>query len=157
MSRGSQARGGSLSPRRLRRSQTGFSSALPLRYHQAAFTLIELLVVIANIAILAAVLLPALARAKSKAVLTRFIGNQRQVGYALVVYTSDYRECYLVQPDWASTGGNDGTYLVFVPATNPPLNEYVRNREVFHCPAERGDALVGTSNCSRVYGNSYLV
>ena len=59
-------------------------------HRPAAFTLIELLVVIAIIGILASMLLPALAKSKSKAKRTKCLSNQRQVALALMVYAGDH-------------------------------------------------------------------
>src|SRR5258706_13407407 len=76
----------------------------------AGFTLIELLVVIAIIAILAALILPALARAEAKAWQVKCASNQKQIAVAYQLYIDDNNGFYPAQKGWGAAGGQKGTY-----------------------------------------------
>jgi prepilin-type N-terminal cleavage/methylation domain-containing protein/prepilin-type processing-associated H-X9-DG protein len=73
-----------------------------------AFTLVELLVVIGIIAMLVAILLPALNRAREKANMIKCLGNQRQIGQAYLMHAAEHRNYVptaglIHQPEWNAT------------------------------------------------------
>ncbi|HLH54579.1 MAG TPA: prepilin-type N-terminal cleavage/methylation domain-containing protein [Verrucomicrobiae bacterium] len=139
---------------------------------RSAFTLIELLVVIAIIAILAAMLLPALSKAKDKAVRSQCEGSLKQISLAINMYSQDFRE-YLPEANWNSPFLRRGWLYDAskgsVPdPTQPPYNadpkmaylggllwDYTKTYGIFRCPLDRTNTPAWKLRAQKL--SSYLV
>jgi prepilin-type N-terminal cleavage/methylation domain-containing protein len=118
--------------------------------HRRGFTLVELLAVVATIAILAALLLPVLNRAKIKAQRTKCFSNLKQLGYAWTMYSADNNtmlvESYPINnPDvWVKgdmTKVNEAQNLDLI--RQGKLYHYNQNPMIYRCPTDPGVKING--------------
>jgi prepilin-type N-terminal cleavage/methylation domain-containing protein/prepilin-type processing-associated H-X9-DG protein len=127
----------------MQRSHCTLSGSQHPKGTRSGFTLIELLVVIAIIAILAAILFPVFAQARSKARQAACLSNMKQIGTGLMLYAQDYDETLPGNSADSLAGrGNELGWMMPYNAGDRgswniiprDLQPYVKNLQIFVCP-----------------------
>ncbi len=116
-------------------------------YFKRAFTLIELLVVIAIIAILAAILFPVFAQAKTAAKQTSSLSNVKQIMTSVMIYNGDYDDNTFTEL-WQNRG--DGEWTTWMEVIHP----YAKNTQIFMDPGGQSEknSLIGAGDCTAIAG-----
>lgn len=146
---------------RARTTPTAIRSAGQIRLAATGFTLVELIVVISIITLLVALLLPTLSKARDSANLSACLANQRQIGTAFRVYTTDYND----RLPWFTMSSNRGGGEIKSPGTFGPYTstskmgtgvllaeEYLTDKRVLSDP---GRAKHGDLSTTADYGVSW--
>jgi prepilin-type N-terminal cleavage/methylation domain-containing protein/prepilin-type processing-associated H-X9-DG protein len=147
---------------------------MKINKRQRGFTLIELLVVIAIIAILAAMLLPALSSAKQQATSTLCLNNNKQIMLAFKMYTDDNRNVFPANEEggtakaWIDggemnySGAADNTNVARLIGPTSLIAPYVgKNAKIFKCPSDmsctfgnKGAPRIRTYSMSQAIGDA---
>ena len=117
------------------------------RVKRSGFTLIELLVVIAIIAILAAILFPAFAKARESARRASCSSNLKQIGLGLMQYAQEYDETMPPSADTRPT-----LEWWWDQSWQRTVQPYIKSYEIFHCPS---DSAIATNDAFPRPGSSY--
>ena len=143
-------------------SSTVYASRQPAA-RQCGFTLIELLVVIAIIAILAAMLMPALSKARAKAQAVYCMSDQKQLTLAWIMYADDNGDRLppnasgsgnAAQHGWVegwldfNAGNRDNTNTLYL--LNAKIGPYTKSTGIYKCPADIYDCIISGARMPRV-------
>lgn len=135
--------------------------------------MVELLVVIAIIVILAALLFPVFARAKSSAKKTQCISNLKQIGQAILMYNTEHEEVFphavdpvdKARPQIWDSEPEFQARIPSMPTIMDALDRYIKSREMWKCPGDDGSDVLDSHpfiefksapSMFRTYGSSYF-